>query len=146
MDPTVISTFMGTASGMVATASLLWLMDRRRRRKRNARTWEGMIARSSSSPSGRTVALDESERRLVREARMRFERQQKRANAIGPRIRLIGALLPVGDEWRIEEMVNHRNELRDEYGHVPRFHYVRLFLSVLEIRWEARVYPERRVD
>lgn len=74
------------------------------------------------------------------------DKELKRDIEAGLRLRVIEVLLPAGEEWRIEEMKDHRNELRAELGRVPRFHYMRLFLSTLELRWEARAYPERRID
>jgi hypothetical protein len=70
----------------------------------------------------------------------------RRDTRVGARLRFIGALLPKGDEWRLEEMMNHRNVLREQRGRVPSFHYLRLFLGVCTIRWETLRDPQRRVD
>ncbi|WP_328937829.1 hypothetical protein OG288_17950 [Streptomyces tauricus] len=70
----------------------------------------------------------------------------RRETRVGARLRLIGALLPKGDEWRLEELMDHRNEMRLQEGRVPRFHYLRVFLGVCTIRWETWRDPQRRVD
>ncbi|MFF9057427.1 hypothetical protein ACF09K_01800 [Streptomyces sp. NPDC014882] len=70
----------------------------------------------------------------------------RRENRTGARMRLIGALLPKGDEWRLEEMMEHRNTLRQQIGRVPRFHHLRLLLGVCTIRWETWRDPKRRID
>ncbi|MER5435587.1 hypothetical protein [Streptomyces sp. NPDC002588] len=67
-------------------------------------------------------------------------------NRVGARLHIIGMVLPKGDQWRIEEMMEHRNTLRTQAGRVPRFHYVRLFLGACGIRWEERRDPKRQVD
>ncbi|WP_314224704.1 hypothetical protein [Streptomyces zaehneri] len=73
-------------------------------------------------------------------------RPNRRDTRVGVRLRFIGTLLPRGDEWRLEEMMNHRNVLRQQHGRIPRFHYLRLLLGVCTIRWETWTDPERRVD
>ncbi|MEW5356870.1 hypothetical protein [Streptomyces sp. 16-176A] len=73
-------------------------------------------------------------------------RAARRDARVGLWLRAIGGLLPEGEEWRREEMMDERNALRRERGRVPVRHYLRLLASVGTIRWEAWRYPERRVD
>ncbi|MFC7844425.1 hypothetical protein [Streptomyces sp. NPDC057382] len=137
---------MATVAGLFVPA-LAWFWIRREQRRREFKAnYEEFLdrtlaTRSATMPNyGRLqqefLELKEEEKREIRERKKQF----------GPRLRMIGTLLPEGDEWRLEEMLEHRNVMRAEGGRVPRFHYVRLFLSALEIRWEARAHPEPRVD
>lgn len=154
---------VGAVLGAVVSLVMMAMLRKRERLEREA-LWDEMTDRAIRSNSGRLVPMGEDEERVLerylkerdrirekvlKEHQNRLKKTlqlEERANRVGVRIGFIGALLPVGDEWRVEEMMNHRNVLRDEDGGVPRFHYVRLFLSALEIRWEGRIYPERRVD
>lgn len=163
------------SSFVVGTAGLLtmffgWWVERRRkhRQRENAGAMHGAIRAGASKLKLEDFRpLDDAEKPFIDEAEALAALDQaekavrgaangsgkhevptapKKDTTVGPRLLLIGALLPSGEEWRIEEMMNHRNELRAEGARLPRFHHMRLLFSALEIRWEARAYPERRVD
>ncbi|MEU3093249.1 hypothetical protein ABZ690_00080 [Streptomyces sp. NPDC006967] len=62
------------------------------------------------------------------------------------RLRFIGAFLPDSEKWRLEETMNHRNELRKQSGRLPRFYYLVSFAGACRMRWEAWADPKRQVD
>ncbi|GAB2328913.1 hypothetical protein AB0N20_23170 [Streptomyces griseoincarnatus] len=65
---------------------------------------------------------------------------------VGVRLRVIGALLPHSEKWRLEETMDHRNELRKQGGRLPRFYYLISFAGACRMRWEAWADPKRQVD
>ncbi|AYL37742.1 hypothetical protein [Streptomyces fungicidicus] len=65
---------------------------------------------------------------------------------VGVRLRFIGAFLPDGEKWRLEETMNHRNELRKQGGRLPRFYYLVSFAGACRMRWETWADPKRQVD
>ncbi|MEU5519124.1 hypothetical protein ACIQCD_09910 [Streptomyces sp. NPDC093250] len=69
-----------------------------------------------------------------------------RDNQVGARLRFISLLLPADEKWRLEEMMNHRNELREGGRRLPPFHYLATFAGVCRMRWEAWAHPRRRID
>ncbi|WP_413755202.1 RNA polymerase sigma factor [Streptomyces sp. MMBL 11-3] len=62
---------------------------------------------------------------------------------VGMRFRFIGMLLHKDEKWRLEEMMNHRNEIRKQEGKVPRLHYLRLLQGACVILWESHLPPNR---
>ncbi|MEV5431245.1 hypothetical protein [Streptomyces sp. NPDC052701] len=105
-------------------------------------------------PEPLDVFLGRVGRRLVSlwGARRKGSRHEKRSaavhrdNRVGLRLRFISALLPTDEKWRLEEMMNHRNELRKDGGRLPPFHYLTTFAGACRMRWEAWAYPRRRID
>ncbi|MFI1418301.1 hypothetical protein ACH4VX_09950 [Streptomyces sp. NPDC020731] len=69
-----------------------------------------------------------------------------RDTRVGVRLRLIGAFLPASEKWRLEETMDHRNELRKQGGRLPPFYYLVTFAGACRMRWEAWTDPERQVD
>ncbi|MER7489503.1 hypothetical protein ABTY20_27105 [Streptomyces sp. NPDC126497] len=68
-----------------------------------------------------------------------------RDTRVGIRLRLIGAFYPADEKWRLEEAMNHRNEVRRDAG-APRFSYLAAFAGACRMRWEAWTDPKRQVD
>ncbi|WP_393101415.1 hypothetical protein [Streptomyces sp. LN325] len=150
----MIAAAAGVVSAVISAIAGFWLRVRHGKADRQA--LRRIVLKPDTSVSEDTAQLELADRKMRKQfekylqQRLKYQstaaKAARKANRVGPRLRLIGSLLPTGDEWRVEEMMEHRNELRADKGRVPLFHYVRLFLSALEIRWEARAYPQRSVD
>ncbi|WP_073948348.1 hypothetical protein [Streptomyces kebangsaanensis] len=79
-------------------------------------------------------------------ARQRCSVADRKDRRVGARLRLISVFLPKEEKWRLEETMNHRNELRENGGRLPRFYYLVSFVGACRMRGEAWTNPKRRVD